>query len=272
MCHSEHSWSKKLIMHPVIFQIGPIQVRYYGLMYAIGILCALYLIRREVRRRQIPFSDDDIMNFVMLSVIGGIIGARLYYVIFSWEHYRDNLWEIPKVWHGGLAIHGGVLGGALVGWWLTRRHQLPFWRIADVIAPPLILAQALGRFGNFMNGDAHGLPTSLPWGLVFPPESIAGSQYPGIPLHPTMLYEMISNLSIFLILLSIRKTPRKDGFLFCLYVILYSAGRFVISFFRADNLMFHTFSMPHAISIVLVLAASGLILHRRLWKTADDVR
>ena len=256
-------------MHPIIFQIGPLQVRYYGLMYAIGILCGLYLIRFEVRRKQIPLSDDDIMNFVMLSVIGGIIGARVYYVIFSWEHYRQNLWEILKVWHGGLAIHGGVLGGVLVGWRLTRRHHLPFWQIADVCAPPLILAQALGRFGNLMNGDAHGLPTSMPWGLVFPPESIAGSQYPGIPLHPTMVYEMISNLSIFLILWNIRKTPRKDGFLFCAYIILYSMGRFVISYFRADNLMLRSFSMPHVISIFLILMALGVILHQRLWERTD---
>ncbi|GAK57425.1 prolipoprotein diacylglyceryl transferase [Candidatus Vecturithrix granuli] len=256
-------------MHPIIFQIGPLQVRYYGLMYAIGILCALYLVRHEVRRKQIPLSDDDIMNFVMLPVIGGIIGARLYYVIFSWEHYRQNLGEIVKVWHGGLAIHGGILGGVLVGWWLTRRHHLSFWQIADVSAPPLILAQALGRFGNLMNGDAHGLPTSMPWGLVFPPESIAGAQYPGIPLHPTMIYEMISNLSIFLLLWSIRKTPRKDGFLFCVYLLLYSVGRFIISFFRADSLMLGPFRIAHVVSIALILAAGSMIFSRRLWERPD---
>ena len=120
-----------------------------------------------------------------------------------------------------------------------------------------------------MNGDAHGLPTSMPWGIVFPPTSIAGSQYPGIPLHPTMLYEMISNLSIFLILWNLRKTPRKDGLLFCVYVLLYSVGRFVVSFFRADSLMLGPFRMAHVISIVLILAAGSMIFHQRLWERGD---
>lgn len=255
-----------VIMHPIFFELGPIQLRFYGLMYAIAILCALYLVRHEVRRKQIPLSDDAIMNMVMFSVIGGIVGARLYYVVFNWSHYRQDLWEIVQIWHGGLAIHGGIIGGTLVGWWMTRRHQISFWNMADVAAPSLILGQTFGRFGNFMNGDAHGVPTSMPWGMVFPPTSIAGAEYPGIPLHPTMLYEMVCNFCIFVFLWKIRKTPRKDGFLFCLYVGLYSVGRFFVSFFRADSLMLGPFRMAHVISVVLILAAGSLIFYRRLWE------
>jgi phosphatidylglycerol:prolipoprotein diacylglycerol transferase len=239
-------------------------------MYAIGITCALYIIRKEVRRKQIPLADDDIMNFVILPVVGGILGARLYYVLFNWETYHQHPWEIVKIWHGGLAIHGGILGGVLVGWWFTRRHHLSFWRMADVVAPPAILAQTFGRFGNFMNGDAHGRPTSMPWGIVFPPNSIAGHEFPGIPLHPTMLYEMLSNLCIFLLLWKIRKIPWKDGFLFCLYLLLYSVGRFVVSFFRADSLMLGPFRMAHIVSIALILLAGGLILTWRLWERTPD--
>lgn len=253
-------------MHPLLFQLGPFQIRFYGLMYAIGITCSLYLIRREVLRKRIPLTEDDVVNFVMVCVVAGILGARLYYVIFNWASYRQDLWEIPKIWHGGLAIHGGVIGGALAGWWFVRRHQVTFLRMADVVAPPLILSQAFGRFGNFMNGDAHGVPTTLPWGLIFPPTSIAGQEYPNTPLHPVMLYELVLNAGIFLLLWKLRKTSWKDGFLFCLYCILYSIGRFAVSWFRADNLMFGMISMPHLISIVIIIVAGSVILQQRLWE------
>jgi phosphatidylglycerol:prolipoprotein diacylglycerol transferase len=257
-------------MHPILFQLGPFQIRFYGLMYAIGITCGLYLIRREVRRKHVQLSDDDIINFVMLTVIGGILGARLYYVIFNWDFYGKNLAEIVKVWHGGLAIHGGIIGGTLMGWWFTHRHQLSFWKMADIAAPSIILGQAFGRFGNFMNGDAHGLPTSMPWGIVFPPTSIAGRQFPGTPLHPTMLYELLINMGISLLLWKIRTRPWKDGFLFCVYLILYSVGRFIVSFFRADDLMFGPFRMPHLISIFIIVATSLFIVTRRLWEQTSD--
>lgn len=253
-------------MHPVLFEIGPVEIRFYGLMYAIGIVCSLFLVHREVRRKQIPLSDDDVMNFIMFPVIGGIIGARLYYVLLSWQYYQDDVWEIVKVWHGGLAIHGGLIGGVLTGWWFTRRHGLSFWKMADISAPPLILTQALGRFGNFMNGDAHGLPTTMPWGVIFPPESPAGYEYRGIPLHPTMLYELVSNLCIFALLWTLRTRPWKDGFIFCLYLILYSIGRFGVSFFRADSLMFGPFRMAHVVSLLIIAGAGVVIVKKRLWE------
>lgn len=260
-------------MHPVLFEFGPFQIRFYGLMYAIGIMCALYLIRREVPRKHVAWSDDEIINFVMLSVICGIIGARLYYVGFSWRHYQADLSEIVKVWHGGLAIHGGIIGGTLGVWWFVRRHRAAFWKMADIAALPLILAQALGRFGNFMNGDAHGTRTSLPWGVIFPPGSIAGREFPNEPIHPVMLYEMALNAGIFLGLWKLRTRPSQDGFLFCLYLILYSVGRFAVSWFRADNLGEHLIgplSAPHVISLVIAAAASAWIIKGRLWEPRGD--
>jgi len=262
-------------MHPILFEIGPLQIRFYGLMYAISITCALYITRREVRRQQIILSSDDVLNFVMLSVVGGIIGARLYYVLFSWSNYRHDLWEIVKIWHGGLAIHGGVIGGTLAGWGFTRRHKLPFWKMADIAALSLILAQTFGRFGNFMNGDAHGIPTTMPWGIIFPPTSIAGYQFPNTPLHPTMLYEMIINFCIFLFLWKIRTRPWRDGFVFCLYCILYSIGRFFVSGFRADSLMLDTFifgefRMARIISITIIVVAGLIIFRGKLWERTGN--
>lgn len=258
-------------MHPILFELGPLQIRYYGLMYAIAILCGLPLIQREIRRKQIPITEDQTMNFVMLCVLGGIVGARLYYVFFNWDAYRNNWWEIVKVWHGGLAIHGGVIGGTLVGWWLVTRHHIPFWRMADVVAPALILGQTFGRFGNFMNGDAHGIPTTMPWGVIFPPESIAGREFPDTPIHPVMLYEMGLNFCIFLLLWSIRKKPyKRDGLIACLYIGLYSIDRFFVSFFRADNLKFEQLSVPHIISILLIVLAGWLIARGRLWEQIPE--
>ncbi len=256
-------------MHPILFELGPLQIRYYGLMYAIAILCAMPLLQREIRRKQMPLTEDQTMNFLMLCVLGGVVGARLYYVLFNWNEYRADLLEIVKVWHGGLAIHGGVIGGTLVGWWLVTQYRIPFWRMADVVAPPMILGQTFGRFGNFMNGDAHGLPTTMPWGIIFPPQSIAGREFPNTPLHPVMLYEMGINFCIFLLLWNIRKKPyARDGLLACLYLELYSIGRFIVSFFRADNLMFRQFSAPHIISIALIVLAGWLIMRGRLWEQA----
>ena len=254
-------------MHPILFQYGPIQIRFYGLMYVIAILVGSFLIKREVRRKGIKLTEDDVMNFVLWSALGGIIGARIYYVAFNWEYYSANLREVPAVWHGGLAIHGGLIGGILVAYIYLKRRDISFWRMADSVAPALVLGQAFGRFGNFMNGDAHGRPTAMPWGMVFPPESIAGREFPGIPLHPTMLYEMTINFFIFLILWFIlRKRDHKDGFIFAAYLMLYSLGRFVVESFRADSLMMGPIRAAQAVSLTLAVAALFAILKGILWK------
>ncbi|MGH8057514.1 MAG: prolipoprotein diacylglyceryl transferase, partial [Candidatus Entotheonellia bacterium] len=205
-------------------------------------------------------------------VLGGILGARLYYVAFEWDYYRAQPWSIPAFWEGGLAIHGGLLGGLLAGVWLARRHRIPLWRLGDTIAPNLMLGQALGRFGNFMNGDAHGVPTDLPWGLVFAPETSAGRQFGAIPLHPVMLYEMAINLSIFALLWRLRSRSFRDGFLFGLYVLLCSTGRFVVEFFRADSLMLGPLRAAQVVSLLAILGVGVLLWHGQLWAGEKSVR
>lgn len=254
-------------MNPVLIEIGPLTIRYYGLMYAVAILVGLALIRRDVRRRGMPITDDDVVNFVLLAVGAGILGARAYYVAFNWDFYGRHWGEIPAIWHGGLAIHGGLVGGTLAGWWFVRRHNILFLVMADVAAPSLILGQAFGRFGNFMNGDAHGVPTSMPWGVVFPPYSIAGQEFPNTPIHPTMLYEMALNIMIFIALYRLRHRPTKNGFLFCAYLVLYSMGRFVVSFFRADSLMVGSLRAAHLVSLLLIALVGGYMVKERLWQT-----
>ncbi|MFQ5895297.1 MAG: prolipoprotein diacylglyceryl transferase [Nitrospinota bacterium] len=252
-------------MSPILFQFGPFTIRYYGLMYVLAVLVGVYILNREVRRVNLPLTGDDIMNFALLVMLFGILGGRLYYVAFNWDFYGRHPLQIPAVWRGGLAIHGGLIGGVAAGIYFTRRKGIPTWKFADLVAPTIILGQAFGRFGNFMNGDAHGAPTALPWGIVFPPQSIAGRQFPGQPLHPTMLYELTLNLIFFGVLWKLRTRPHRDGFIFCLYLILYSVGRFFVSFFRADSLMLGPFRAAHLASVLLVALGLFFILRGRLW-------
>jgi phosphatidylglycerol:prolipoprotein diacylglycerol transferase len=218
-----------------------------------------------VRRKGIPLSSDDSWNLIMYCLLGGIIGARMYYVAFNWSYYGSNPSEIPAIWHGGLAIHGGLIGGVLIGLWFVRRHHISFWPLADAAAPIMILGQAFGRFGNFMNGDAHGTPTTMPWGIVFPPTSIAGREFGPIPLHPVMLYELGLNALAFAFLWSIRKRSWGDGFIFCLYLIFYSVIRFFVSFFRADDLYLGSLRAPHVVSVLLFVIIGAYVIKKRLW-------
>jgi len=258
-------------MHPILIEIGPFSIRYYGLMYVLGIIVAMFLIRSEVRRRQLPLTEDDQVNFVLLTVFSGIIVSRAYYVVFNWSYYRQFPWDIPAVWRGGLAFHGGVLGGFCSTLWYARRKQIPFLRLTDLLAPPLILGQAFGRFGNFMNGDAHGVPTTLPWGLVFPPQSPAGIKFPDTPLHPTMLYEMAINLAIFAYLWGTRKRLAKDGYTTMRYLLLYSVGRFSVEFLRGDSLWLGPFRTAQVVSVALVVIVASLMVAWRLWRADRTV-
>lgn len=252
-------------MHPTIVQLGPFELRFYGVMYVVAILVGRWLVRREVLRKGLPISAQQLDNFVLLVVLLGIVFGRAYYVVFNWSFYAANPWEIPAVWHGGLAIHGGILGGVLAGLWMTRRWGVSFWSFADMVAPSVILGQAFGRFGNFMNGDAHGIPTTLPWGVRFAAGTPAWAQFGEVPLHPTMLYEMMWNLLLFFILIRTRRLPAKPGFIFLLYLVGYSVGRFFVSFLRADSLMLGPFRAAQLVSLVLIAAMGLVILRQRMW-------
>jgi len=251
---------------PIIFQVGPLALRWYGLMYVTAALVGAWLVRREAERKRLPITADEIMNFAVLCVFSGLLGGRIYYVAFHWDFYGQNPWEIPQLWHGGLAIHGGLFAGVIAGFLYIRRLRLPLWPFADAVVPAVILGQAFGRFGNFMNGDAHGVPTRLPWGVVFPPGSVAGREFPGTPTHPVMLYELALNLLWFGILMRLRLRPHKPGFLFCLYFVLYSLGRGAVEGLRADSEWIGPFRAAHVFSLMLVLIFGGIILKYRLWE------
>ena len=241
-------------MHPVLIQIGPFVIRWYGAMIALACITGLWLAGKEAERKGIGKEKIDV--FFLYAIIGAIIGARLYYLAFAdLTQFWSNPLSIFAVWQGGLAIHGAILGGLLVGFIYARRKKIPFGKFADTLTPSLILGQAIGRIGCFFNGDAHGYPTSLPWGLVYSPESPAGQMFPGQPLHPTQLYEMIFNLIIFGIVWKMRNKMKVDGHLFLLYVILYSVTRIFVEHFVWENIK--DLATAYAV-IAMKYAAKGL--------------
>jgi phosphatidylglycerol---prolipoprotein diacylglyceryl transferase len=271
-------------MHPILLQVGPITIRYYGLMYVIAISLGFLLLSKEVRRKQLELTTDHLLDLLLWTVPLAIIGARLYYVVFHWDYYGARPMDIFKLWQGGLAIHGGVLAGILVVYLFSRFRKVSFWDLTDAFVPSLILGQAIGRIGNLANGDAFGLPTTLSWGIRFPAESPAGMTFPGQATHPSMIYEMILNLAIFAFLWSIRKRGFRPGFSTAMYFILYAIARSIVSFTRADSLWLGkqrvievttgtyaylqsvgTVRAAHAISIVFVLVFGILIWKRKLY-------
>lgn len=235
----------------IAFQIGPISIRWYGILIAMALLAGTKLALDEANRQGID--EDTFLNLIIIGAPLGVLGSRLYYVIFNWEYYRHHLAEIPKIWEGGLAIHGAISAAIVVGVWYARRHKLDFWQIADIAAPSLILGQAIGRWGNYFNQEAYGYPTSLPWAMY-----IAGEWR-----HPTFLYESIWNLLVFLFLLRLRRRPElKSGDLFLAYLGLYSAGRFVVEGFRTDSLMWGSLRAAQVASVGIIIAAAFILWRR----------
>ncbi len=227
-------------MYPVLLKLGPITIRLYGVMIATAFLIAIYLAKNETRRKGL--GSECMIDFASLAIISGILGARLYYVILHIDCFLEHPLDIVKIWQGGLAFHGGILGGFLAGIWFTKRRGIPFWKFADAGAPAIILAQAIGRVGCFLNGCCFGKETTLPWAVIFRnPQSMAPVN---VPLHPTQLYEIVGNLSIFLLLYRLRMKKMADGSIFLLYAIMYSVLRSGIEFFRADSMYLWNMKMP----------------------------
>jgi len=260
-------------VHPIVFRVGPFAVRFYGLMYVTALLVGIWLLRLEAKRRGLP--PDRMVDLAFYAFVGGLIGGRLYYVLFKWGYYGAHPLKIIAVWEGGMAIHGGLIGGLIGGWLFARMHGMPLATLCDMAAPAISLGHAFGRFGNFMNGDAHGYPLHSPqlpawlrhfpdWlGVTFPPTSIAGQEFGAVPLHPVMLYELVLNFIGFVLLWSLRKKPWPAGSLFGLYLMYYAVVRSFTSLFRADDLYLGPLRMPHVISAAMFLTGLLIMLRPR---------
>lgn len=248
-------------MNPVAFEVGNFEVRWYGILIACGVLVAMALTSYNCKRRDIDF--DVILDGFLIAFPVAIIGARAYYVIFEFNNYRDNLIDIFNIRQGGLAIHGGLIGAFIAVYIFTRIKKINMMKYLDVVAPSIILAQAIGRWGNFMNSEAHGGPVSYEFISKFPEFIQKGMNINGVYYNPTFLYESIWNSIVFIILLIIlyKKNYNENGIVIASYLILYSLGRVFIEGLRTDSLMFGEIRVAQLISILGIIFGVGIITY-----------
>ena len=239
------------------------------MLFRSGVTLSQYLAKRR------NVNPDLLSDLSIWLVIGAIPAARIYYVLFQWQEYSQRPGDIIAIWKGGIAIHGAIIGGLIVAVLFAKLKKVSFWLLADLVAPSLILGQAIGRWGNFFNSEAFGKPTNLPWKLYIPREitMIGGSKvYPRPPqfidesfFHPTFLYESLWNVMIFSLLMILffralqGKLPLKTGTIFLVYLVGYSLGRFWIEGLRLDSLMLGPLRIAQVISLVqIVIGLAGL--------------
>lgn len=257
---------------PMLIELGPLAIRWYGLLIALAVLLGLVISSRLARRR--GFESGLISDLLPLLVLAAVVGARAYYVLFEWRQYRLNWLEALQIWRGGIAIHGALIGGVLAVIAFCRWRRLSFWALMDVLVPSVALGQAIGRWGNFFNSEAFGLPTNLPWKLWIPAVSRPSGYQGQAWFHPTFLYESLWDLGLFLILIVLVLRRRADGDPWlpngaatCMYALVYSLGRFWIEALRLDPLcLWGTLEdgtclrMAQVMSLLLALAgAAGLV-------------
>ena len=261
---------------PILFEWGPISIRWYGFLIASAVLIGVTLSQALASRRNV--NPEILSDLAIWLVVAAIPSARLYYVLFEWQEYAQHPDQIIAIWKGGIAIHGAVLGGLIAALIFARLQRISFWQLADLVAPSLILGQAIGRWGNFFNSEAFGRPTDLPWKLYIPPErrplGYEGSDF----FHPTFLYESLWNLMIFGILITLffwglRSRPAlKLGTLFLVYLVGYSCGRFWIEGLRMDSLMLGPLRIAQVVSLAqIAVGVLGLVWLYGLRRSLPDV-
>ena len=245
------------------------EIKFYALIIMCAFLLALYLAQREAKKTG---QDSEVyLDSLLATVIPAILGARLYYVVFSWSYYKKHLSEIFQIWNGGLAIYGGVIAGVLTLYIFSRIKKISFGLLLDTWVPGLVLGQALGRWGNFFNREAFGGNSKGLFAMRIPVERIqvsydsavhtitpdSGLAY--IQVQPTFLYESVLCLAIFIILVLVRRKKKVNGEVFLLYAVLYAAGRFVIEGMRTDQLILCTIGET-AIPVSQVVAVGGIVV------------
>ncbi|MCS7281413.1 MAG: prolipoprotein diacylglyceryl transferase [Desulfobacterota bacterium] len=239
---------------PEIFRIGPIALRWYGLMYLIGFLTSYLLTLYQIKRRYSWLKREIVDDLYFYLILGLVVGARLGYVlIYNMDYYLENPIEIFMLWHGGMSFHGGLIGCIVFGYVFAKKTKIPFFSVADIIVVSSPIGIGLGRIGNFINGELYGRVTDLPWAMVFP--------YGGhLPRHPSQLYEaFLEGLVLFLILWFYRERKRYEGELFTLFLVLYGIFRIFCEFFREpDGFVFGVITKGQALSIIMII--SGLVL------------
>lgn len=203
-----------------------ISVHWYGIIIAIAILVALTLAMRQSKKFNIK--EDDFIDMFLVALPVSIVFARLFFVIFTWDNYKNDLLGVFKIWEGGLAIYGAIIGAIISVYFYSRRKKIDMLEICDFACVYLPLAQSIGRWGNFTNQELYGSTTTLPWGMI-------GSRIGPNPVHPAFLYESLLNIIVFIVLLRLRKNKKVKGSVLAIYLMLYSLVRFMMEFIRTDE-------------------------------------
>lgn len=254
-------------MHPIIASFGPITIYTYGLMVGIAVVIGIYFAKLQAVKKNI--NPDLIYDLSLYLIIGSLIGARVYYLLFfdPFSFIKDPI-SIIKIWQGGLAIHGAILGGVLAGILFAKKRKISFWVLGDLIAPSLILGQAIGRIGCFLNGCCFGVPTESKFGIRFPSGSLADFAYNGLAVHPTQLYEVTLNIIAFGFLFALRRKIKFEGGLFLLYLMMYGCIRLVVSSLRGDSMLIWDTNIKIAQIISGIIFIVGLVVFIKRQKNA----
>lgn len=264
-------------MHPILFEIprieffdwvlGPIPIRLYGLMIGVGFVIGVYLAARQSKKEGV--NPDRVVDLGVYMLLTALVGSRLLFVLTNLQHFASNPFEAFAIWKGGLVFYGGVLAAIPVGIWYVKRHRLPVWKTADIMAPSISLGHAFGRLGCFFAGCCYGAPCS---GAVCVTFHDPHSQAPlGVPLYPTQLMEASGEFLIFATLLLVRRSKAFDGQLFWLYALLYATLRFIIEFFRGDAVRGLYFG--NAVSTSQIIAIGMFILSvLMMWRLRTENR
>lgn len=252
-------FGKEMLINPVAFYLGSKPVYWYGIIIALGFCLAVFYAYAEAKRTGLD--PDHIANVVLIGAPVAIVGARLYYVVFNWSAYKNDLSEIVAIWNGGLAVYGGLIAGCLAGLVYCKCAKIGFLRLADIAVGGFFIGQLVGRWGNFMNCEAYGGETDLPWkmGVIERGRMIF--------VHPTFLYESLWNLIGFSIMFVLRKKKKYDGQLFYFYMLWYGTGRIRIEGLRTDSLYLGNFRVSQIVAALCIVTGGALLLVNRKRKS-----
>ena len=235
-------------INPVAFEIFGIKIMWYAILISLGFILGTFVVTKLAKYA--GKDTDIILDILLYAIPAGIIGARAYYVIFNWNYYKLNIMEIFNIRNGGLAIYGGLIAAFTIGYIYSKRKKLNFLEVTDIFVPGISLGQSIGRWGNFINQEAYGSKTSLPWGIIID----------GNKVHPTFLYESIGTFLIFIVLYNLFKNRKFNGQILSVYLILYGILRFLIEGLRADSLYLFNFRVSQILSFILVIV--GIVIYK----------
>ncbi len=258
-----------VLFDPVIFRVGPLEFRWYGLMYLIGFGIAYLIIKKELTRKNGPIPAEAAGDLLFYLILGLLVGARIGYVIFyNLPVYIQRPWEVLAIWHGGMSFHGGLIGMVVFGFVFSKKYKASFFELADLGALAAPMGLMLGRIGNFINGELFGRPTSLPWGMIFP----GGGN---IPRHPSQIYEaFLEGPILFSILWVLRTRIRRPGTLLAIFLMAYGLFRFIAEFFREPDsqlgFILEGLTMGQILCLFMIGTGAALFIYLKFVNKPDD--